>query len=79
MLRRLLNIEEEVRGRGSDAAGQLSGHPWELIYKYLALIAYEKGREDATAGLMQKSETMIRNQGMIIDMICWFGKMEARP
>lgn len=77
MLRRLLNIEEEVRGRGSDAAGQLSGHPWELIYKYLALIAYEKGREDATAGLMQKSETMIRNQGMIIDMIGWFGRIEV--
>lgn len=76
MLQRLLNVEREAEKTGKEAARQLSGHPWEIIYKYLALIAYDKGYKEQAQRCMEKAETAVRNQGMIIDMICWFEKME---
>ena len=75
-LDKLLHIKREAEKTGPEAARQLSGHPWEIIYKYLAFIAHDKGYEEEADRYMRKTEEAAPDQGMIIDMICWFGKIE---
>ena len=38
LLNKLKNIEESMNELDEFAYKQINGHPWELIYKYLALI-----------------------------------------
>lgn len=77
MLDKLMNIEEAIRKEGLEAVRQTKGHPWEIIYKYLALLAWETGNREKAEEYTQKIETAAPGQGMVIDMICWFGQLEA--
>ena len=72
----IIQIEEAISNEGEEAKKQLVGHPWEIIYKYLALIAYDIGKTEEAQKFIAKITKAVSNQGMIIDMICWFGQIE---
>ena len=70
----LLNIENTFRHYGVE--DQIAGHPWELIYKYLAILAYQQGKKDIAQAYMYKSASVIRNDGPIVSAILENGKRE---
>ena len=72
----IIHIEEAICKEGEEARKQIGGHPWEIIYKYLAMIAYDIGEVEAAQIFMAKTTQAVANQGMIIEMICWFGQIE---
>lgn len=72
----IIQIEEAISKEGEVAKKQIVGHPWEIIYKYLALIAYDIGEVEKSQNFIVKMISAVSNQGMIIDMICWFGQIE---
>lgn len=76
MLSRLLDIESAISKAGAEAARQIGGHPWEIIYKYLAMIAWDSGYKEKAEEYIEKTKTAAQNQGSTIDMICWFGQIE---
>lgn len=46
LLKRLLKIAEEVDAVIPGYKKRMAGHPWELTFKYIALIALKKGKSD---------------------------------
>ena len=82
-LDRLLNINETIKkaeikkkGRKNSAFVELSGHPAEIIYKYLSLIAYDKGLYDISGELIKKSRNSLKYKGATVDLIISFGEAE---
>lgn len=53
----------------------LAGHPWQLIYKYLAFIFYKKGEPDKADSLMKTGNSCAAG-GDIIEVISTFGKAQ---
>lgn len=70
----LLEIEKTFRRY--HAEDQINGHPWEIIYKYLAILAYQQGKKETAADYMKKSAAIIQNGGPIIDAIVANGQRE---
>ena len=71
---KLLEIEKTFKQYG--AAKEINGHPWELIYKYLAFLALQQGKETLAHDYMAKAETIVQNQGPVIDNIVLKGKWQ---
>lgn len=77
LLERLCRIEREiVRIGGEEAAAQINNHPWEIIYKYLALIAWKKGRKQEADTFMKKSRSVLTFSGYTLEAVCLFGELE---
>lgn len=75
--KRLCNIEENIKSIGGEsAAGQINNHPWEIIYKYLALIALHLGKKEKADEYMKKSKDILKYHGFTLDGICLFGELE---
>lgn len=74
----LMNIEDEMRCIGGEsAAAEINNHPWEIIYKYLALIALKKGKtREAADTYMEKADKMVESPGFALQAVCLFGKVE---
>jgi len=71
------NIEEEIHGFGGEkAADQINNHPWEIIYKYLALIMLKTGNDQKADEYMDKVNQVLDYHEFILDEICLFGKLE---
>lgn len=70
----LLDIEKTFRRYHAEE--QINGHPWEIIYKYLAILAYQQGKEDIAKVYMSKLASIIKNGGPIIAAIVENGKRE---
>lgn len=70
----LLDIEKTFRRY--HAEDQINGHPWEIVYKYLAILAHQQGKEDIARAYMEKSAAIIENGGPIIAAIVANGKRE---
>ena len=69
---KLEDIEETLQKNKKD----IVGHPWELIFKYLALIFYRDGNREAAEKYINKSEECLESQGLTIDAIIHNGKYE---
>ena len=65
----LLNIESALVNRNKDAANEINGHPWELIYKYLAFYAFSQNSKAKAQDYIEKSQSILRNAGEIIEKI----------
>lgn len=70
----LLDIEKTFRRYHAEE--QINGHPWEIIYKYLAILAQQQGKEDIAKAYMEKSAAIIEDGGRIIAAIVANGKRE---
>ncbi len=79
LLKLLYQIENEIRESCTDqdaAESLLRNHPWEIIYKYLAFIAFKKGNEDQAEAFMKKSRQALTRNEFITEAICLSGEME---
>lgn len=76
MLRKLLHIEDMIQKSGEEAGRQIGGHPWEIIYKYLAFIAWDQGYEEEAEQYIEKISSAVKYQGPVVEMISWYGKFE---
>lgn len=77
LLDRLCRIETEVsRYRGEEARAQINNHPWEIIYKYLALIAWKKGRRPEAEACMEKAGSVLSFRAYTLEAVCRFGELE---
>ena len=65
----LLNIETALVNRRKEAKDEIGGHPWELIYKYLAFYAYHINSRSKAQDYIEKSQTILNHAGDIIEMI----------
>lgn len=70
----LLDIDKTFRSYHAEE--QINGHPWEIIYKYLAILAQQQGKEDIAKAYMEKSAAIIEDGGRIIAAIVANGKRE---
>lgn len=76
LLEKLCNIEDTLKQAGNITLRERNGHPWEIIYKYLALIALKKGRLNDAERNIQNANNILQYRGITLDLICWFGTME---
>lgn len=77
LLGSLFSIEKEIRDVCRENADRvLKGHPWELIYKYIALIALKKGNARKADEFMEKIPSVFSYREFILDAICLSGDME---
>ncbi|WP_026522721.1 hypothetical protein [Butyrivibrio sp. VCB2001] len=83
LLNSLLNIEvtikkydQKAKGKRNSTFEKLMGHPSELIFKYIALIAKNAENNDAYNASKKSMETCMTYTGATIDSIQLFGKAE---
>ena len=55
---------------------EMNGHPWELIYKYLAFIMLELGNISVAETYMKKSREVLKEKGFTIERLIQFGELE---
>lgn len=73
---RLALLEIEKTFRSYHAEGEINGHPWELIYKYLAFLAQQQGKQDIARNYLTKTEQMVKPSSPLIQAIVHNGKRE---
>lgn len=66
---KILDVDSLFAYYGDNASKQINGHPWEIIYKYLAFIAYDLKEYNKCENLMKKTDNVVVNYGKIIDLI----------
>ena len=54
----------------------VNGHPWEIIYKYLAFCCYEIGEKKIAEKYMSKADSCIKTKGPIISLLVSNGWIE---
>ena len=70
--REILNYGKTLMNTNKDKCGsnqekELSGHPWELIYKYYALLAYKWNQDEDAATYIHKMQTTLNETADAID------------
>ena len=73
---KLADIEKAIVQIEPAAKSQIKGHPWEIMYKYLAIIAFQNKRYTEAANYKTKLEGYSDDKGLIIDLIMEIGKIE---
>lgn len=69
LLNKLKDIEKALCGVSKQAEKQINGHPWEIIYKYLALIMATHGYYFEKELYFEKLDKMFcRSEGLIKDI-----------
>lgn len=75
----LLAIEKTLRRFGLE--GEITGHPWEIIYKYLAFIAKRNGRKDIAERYIEmtkSTELFGAEHEKLIDWIISYGLLQYK-
>lgn len=73
---KLADIEKAIGQIEPAALMQMNGHPWEILYKYLAIIAYKNERFTEASNYQTKVENYKDDKGQIIDLIILIGRIE---
>lgn len=69
LLNKLKGIEKALTDLNKNAENQINGHPWELIYKYVALIMIQHQQMDEARRYMEKIEQFAQtNEGLLRDI-----------
>lgn len=55
--------------KDSDQVKNMNGHPWELIYKYFALLAVKWDEKEKAAEFIEEMQTILKVKGEAIDNI----------
>ena len=69
LLNKLKNVEKALTDVNRMAQKQINGHPWELIYKYLALIMDRYNYENEVERYKNSLEMMFQNAEGLIKLI----------
>lgn len=73
---KLADMENTIEQINPDGKEQINGHPWEIIYKYLAIIAYKNKQYDRADYYRQKLENFKDEKGPLIDLVLQLGNIE---
>ena len=73
---KLLDIEQAMKEIDVLSLNEMNGHPWELIYKYLAFIMLELGNISVAETYMKKSREVLKEKGFTIERLIQFGELE---
>ena len=65
----LADIDGTVESISASATKQLNGHPWEIIYKYLAFIMIEKGNAEMAKEYRKRVRKVVSESSGILDKI----------
>ena len=57
-------------------AEHVNGHPWELIYKYFALLAVKFNKNELAEEFIQLTQTIVQERAAAIDNIIYGGLIE---
>lgn len=82
ILHQLANVDEEIKPKVKSDSSQealFTGHPWEIIYKYSALLeAYDSDPKQYHGENIRKSKQAVPFKEFIIDGIIEYGELEYR-
>ena len=77
---KIIRLEDTIVAISKEAGDQINGHPWEIIYKYIALIARQSGEVKTADDYMAKSEKILKkgtdDPEPLLKAIILFGKLE---
>lgn len=76
LLVQLLNIEGTIERICEEGKKQMNGHPWELSYKYLAMIAFQSKHPEQAETYRKKMNSRVAAGGNTIEAIKLFGNLE---
>ncbi len=68
--------EKKVKGAKNVSLDCISGHPLELIYKYIYLLAYENGDTECLEGINEALHTCLGYRSDTLDSIIEFGDIQ---
>ena len=68
--------EIDVKGEKNSSFEKLMGHPSEIIFKYLSLIALAKGDKDKANLFKRKINSCLDYKGAAINLIIMYGEVE---
>ena len=74
---RIKNIEKHFAKEIKDKGWSFKGHPAELIFKYMVLIAIERNDAEAEVIFKMKMNNCLKYQGATISAIRKFGEIEC--
>ena len=57
-------------------AEHVNGHPWELIYKYFALLSIKFNKNELAEKFIQQTQTIVQERSTAIDNIIYGGSIE---
>ena len=69
-------IKWAANPKDSAKAKHLNGHPWELIYKYFALLSIRWDKPDYTEGFVERMQTIVDQKDAAIENIITAGLIE---
>lgn len=69
LLNKLKDIEKSLTNVSANAMKQINGHPWEIIYKYIALIMLKYNEEELAAKYVGRVKDFSENMGEILKEI----------
>ena len=73
---KLADIKKTIEQIDKKGLEQLNGHPWEISYKYLAIIAVKNKQFTAAANYQKEIVNFKDEKGPIIDLILLLGDIE---
>ena len=76
LFNKLLDLETIMKTLDKLSLKQLNGHPWELIYKYVAFIALDNDKKEYADMCIKKAEQCLEDKGFTIDQIVKFGNYQ---
>ena len=72
----LKKAEEKEKGKKESKFTELSGHPAEIIFKYIAMVAYDHGDYERASEMIGQAENRLKYKGSTIKLITAFGEVE---
>lgn len=79
ILNKLIHIEQTINSvlRKKESAKPQTGHPWEIIYKYVALLEVHNA-SDMSGASIEKAKRAVEGatQGEIVDLLTRYGELE---
>lgn len=76
LIRRLSDIEKSIDKIIPGGSEMIDGHPWEIIYKYLAMIMHRYDNQDKEKEYLRKIDEVIGQSGGILNAISLNGYRE---
>ncbi len=73
---KLADIKKTIEQISSDGLKLINGHPWEIIYKYLSIIAFKNEQFEEAYTYQQKVKDFSDEKGPVIDLILLLGNIE---
>jgi hypothetical protein len=76
-LAKIRNIEDTVKSYSDIDAGLMKNHPWEIIYKYIALIEKKQNRIDLVEKAKNKIRASLTYSSPVLEVISLYGELSV--